>query len=104
MYIILQVNSNGHISFLDRISAFIPQNFPLEQALPIIAPFWADSDTLPADGGQIWYRESKDSTILSKIKNTIDSKFLAVESFIPKSVFIATWDHIGYYSRHTDKV
>ena len=70
----------------------------------MIAPFWADSDTQPEDGGFIWYRESNDSIVLSSVTEKIRSSYLGVDSFNPHFLFIATWDHIGYYSGHTDRV
>lgn len=100
----IQVNANGHISFLAPVSDFVPERFPLERSLPLIAPFWADSDTQPEDGGHIWYRNSTDFDILSSVAEIIHSNFLAVDSFDPDFLFIVTWDHIGYYSRHTDRV
>lgn len=70
----------------------------------MIAPFFADSDTRPQDGGRIWYRESNDPTLLSRITNIIHSSYLGVDFFNPHFMFIATWDHIGYYSGGTDLV
>ena len=89
---------------MGQVGTYTPQPFPLVQSLPLIAPFWADSDTRPEDGGRIWYRESNDSTLLSAIGDTIRSAFLGVDSFSPHFMFIATWDHIGYYSNNTDRV
>ena len=70
----------------------------------MIAPFWADIDTRPEDGGHIWYRESNNAAFLSKIASIIQSSFHGVGTFNPHFMFIATWDHVGYYPEGTDKV
>ena len=102
--LLFQVNANGHISFLTPVASFTPEPFPLAQSLPLIAPFWADSDTRPFNGGFIWYRNSTDSEIIALVEMIIRENFPRVASFSPSFLFIVTWDHIGYYHRNTDRV
>ena len=98
------MNANGLISFWASESNFVPERFPLTRLLPLIAPFWADSDTRPDEGGYIWYRNSTDADIFTSVAEIIRSNFLGVDSFDPNFMFIVTWDHIGYYPLKTDRV
>ena len=69
---------------------------------PLIAIYWADADTRPDDGGYIWYRVTTYPAILQQALNDIQLAYSAV-SYI-NYILIATWDHVGYYLRRTDKV
>ena len=64
--------------------------------------YWADADTQPGDGGYVWYRVTTYPAILQQALNDIQLAYSAV-SYIDY-ILIATWDHIGYYPEHTDKV
>lgn len=79
-----------------------------ESQLQIIAPYWADVDTSGSDTsrdpGSVWYRETANADLLQKAKQSISSAFVNHENFVPTYLFIATWDHVGYFSGHTDKV
>lgn len=61
-------------------------------------------DTRPADGGTVWYRETSNSLLLSRFRDEIRAAFPNQREFIPTSLFIVTWDHVGYYRQNTDKV
>ena len=102
LYLDFQVNANGDISFLQPLSTFVPQPFPLD--FQLIAPFWADSDTGPLEGGDVWYRETKDPDLLEIVKSFIRSSFINHATFEPVSLFIATWDHIGVFPNITSVV
>ena len=99
---LLQVNNNGDISFTTPVSTFTPEAFPLSGNLQLIAPYWADVDTRGT--GSVWYRETTDTQLLARARDEIRAAFINQASFNPTSLFIATWDHVGYYSRRTDKV
>ena len=50
----LQVSSNGFITFGYPYASYIPKQFPISQSLSIVAPFWSDVDI--SDGiGNIYY-------------------------------------------------
>ena len=103
------MNANGDISFLQPVGLFVPQPFPLNQSgftrtTQIIAPFWADSDTRPEDGGDIWYRETDQANLLQRARNMIRGAFINQATFEPLSLFIATWDHVGVYRMITTMV
>ena len=99
----LQVNNNGDISFTTPVGQYTPDEFPLE-TLAIIAPYWADVDTRGT--GSVWYRETTNDVLLGRARDAIQSVFLDtnVDGFSLTLLFIATWDHVGYYDSHVDKV
>ena len=97
-----QVNNNGVISFTIPVSAFTPEPFPLGNGLELIAPYWADVDTTGT--GIVWYRETSNPDLLNRVQREIVRVFSAQQNFAPINLFIATWDHVGYYSSHADKV
>lgn len=72
-------NNNGSISFGAGISAFIPTG-PTGAASPVISPYFADVDTRGALSGVLHLRND--------IANEV----------------ILTWDHVGYFSAHDDKL
>ena len=99
---VLQVNNNGHLSFNDEYSAYDPLLFPLP-GTPLIAPFWADVDTRPLDGGIVWFRETTSQADRDRAQREIRAIFME-DGFTPRMVFIATWDRVGYHNMNTDKV
>ncbi len=100
----LQVNNNGAISFTAGVTQHTPDPFPLNGALSLelIAPFWADVDTRRT--GTVWYRETTEPQLLARARNEIQTAFLNQGSFLPTIIFIATWDHVGYYHIKAIKV
>jgi len=96
----LIVNNNGLLSFDTAVSQFTPASFPLGDGRMVVAPYWGDVDTLGT--GIVWYRETSNATLLEKAKSDIRGAFVNQMFFEPTTLFIATWDHVGYYSSHTD--
>lgn len=74
------LNNNGNISFEHGFSTFTPSPLNTTIVAPSIAPYWADVDTRPSNGGTV--------TVRTDIANQI----------------IVTWDQVGYYSNHTDRL
>ena len=99
----MQVNNNGIISFNEPFSRFVGESFPINDS-ELIAPFWADADTRPLDGGFVWYRETNDPELLARARRDVQLVFPRLDTFLPSSLFIATWDHVGYYDHQTDRV
>lgn len=108
-----QISDNGILSFRRAISSLSPTQFPNDDIM--IAPFWANVDTrnsseTPPDNiarediGKVWFREAFDAELLDKAGQEIREAFVGVSTFTPKSLFIATWSNVGYFSLHTDKV
>ena len=79
-----------------------PVQFPTN--IPLIAPYWADADTRPDNGGTVWYRETTSQADRNRVKSEIRTIFTDADQFVPSLVFIATWDHVGYFPRGTDLV
>eukprot|EP00731_Ephydatia_muelleri_P016469 Em0009g893a len=92
------VNNNGDLSFGLAWSSFTPTQFPIP-TYPVVAPYQADVDTRGI--GNVWYRITRNATLLAKAANDIHS--LTGASVSLQWLFIATWDHVGYYSYGTDK-
>ena len=117
--IYMQVNNNGVISFKRPFRAFRPFLFPLNETVifaifgtnettsfQLIAPYWSDVDTRSENGGTVWYRESNAQEDITRARDDIRTAYEEARDskFSPHSVFIATWDHVGYYNRRDDKV
>ena len=98
-YITLQVNNNGDLSFGLAWTEIGPTPFPIT-TYPVVAIYQADVDTRGT--GRVWYRTTRNATLLAKAANDIHS--LTGTSVSLQWLFIATWDHVGYYSYGTDKV
>ena len=83
-YTALHVNNNGNFTFSGPLATYTP--FGISGAsIPIIAGFFGDVDTrgahVPADANLVYY--------------DLDSV---------NGVFTATWDLVGYFGSHTDKL
>ena len=89
------MNTNGVISFLGTMSTYTPTPFPLESRKRLIAPFWADVDT--TNGGDIWYRETTNSTLLQMVSQEISTVFPEQHKFQATWVFIATWSNVAFF-------
>ena len=96
----LQVNNNGDITFNAAYGDYSPTPFPIF-GNPMIAPFLSDIDTRGA--GTVWYRTTTDASLLANAIRDIPS-ILSGPNFAPVWLLIATWDHVGYYNSHSDKV
>ena len=90
-HILMQVSTNGLLSFNRRYTSSSPRLFPLVEEV-LISPFWADININVQ--GRIFYRFS---SITSSIHYKLDL-YIADSSFSPSSVFIATWDGVAEYN------
>jgi len=70
----------------------------------MISVYWTDVDTRPEGSGIVWYRETSDPELLSRFENEIKQAFTNLRLFRPISLFIATWERVGYYEEKFDKV
>ena len=77
--------------------AYRPKPFPLEAAVPVIAPFWADFDTRCEGSGNVSYRETTSNSIRAKAASDIQNSSFSSSDFYPSSVIIVTWYELGYY-------
>jgi Nidogen-like len=86
-YTSLFINNNGNITFGSASSTYTPATINGGVGNPIIAPFWADVETLIAPGGS--------AAGADKVFYNLDSV---------NGVLTVTWDDVGYYNEHTDKL
>ena len=76
----LYVNNNGNVTFDSPLGEYVP--FDLTQTdRVIIAPYFADVDTRPTDGGTVTYGET---------------------TYGGRAAFCVLWDEVGYYPFETD--
>ena len=87
------------------MTAYTPNSFPISGRFVLISPYWADVDTFPSMGGFVHYRQTTDPAILNLARDHIRVIFpVNFQTFTPTFLLVATWDHVGYYRSHTDKV
>ena len=77
----LWVNNNGNITLDGPLQQYTPFTL-LDTNRAIIAPYFADVDTTPSDGGQVSY---------------------GVTEFDGRLAFCVTWDSVGYFDQQTDR-
>ena len=70
--------------------------------IPLMSIFWSDVDTRPLGGGFVWYQHTTDIGLRGKALADIRKAYPAVSSI--DYLFIATWDHVGYFPSGTDRV
>ena len=68
-----------------------------------VAPFFADADTT-GGVGNVTYGETFDPDSIAMAAEQIQAAFSKHSSYTPLSLFIATWEEIGYYDQHSDLV
>ena len=75
--------------------------FPIRADSKMIAPYWADVDT--SGIGNVTYRMTTDAELLQRADDHIRRAF-PTKTFSSNYLFIATWDHVGFYLSQTIKV
>lgn len=73
------INTNGNISFGSPVGTYTPSPLNTTSVAKMIAPYWADLDTRPGNGGNVTVRTGANQVII-------------------------TWDSVGYYANHVDKL
>ncbi|GBC93975.1 hypothetical protein HRbin15_02477 [bacterium HR15] len=73
------INNNGNVTFTGPLSTYTAFAFPNNMGIVIVAPFFADVDTRPAASGKVHYKATND-------------------------YIVVTWNNVGYYGYHTDKL
>ncbi|XP_040977901.1 IgGFc-binding protein-like [Aquila chrysaetos chrysaetos] len=99
-YRTLYVNNNGVISFDTRVNQYTPDPFPLADGRTFVAPYWGDVDNVR--GGDVFYRETTDPTLLARVTKDINQYFPKIR-YAATWAFVATWDHVAYYGSTTNK-
>ncbi|CAG5861826.1 unnamed protein product [Menidia menidia] len=91
----LYVNNNGLVSFLREVSQFTPVAFPIAGDRRVVAPFWADVDNRRA--GTVFYRESLDTSILTRASSDVRTYFTEFPNFNATWVLISTWHQVTFF-------
>ncbi|ROI24879.1 Sushi, nidogen and EGF-like domain-containing protein 1 [Anabarilius grahami] len=86
----IYVNNNGHLTFTEPLSAYVPY---LNAGIDIIAPLW--TDLFNVNGGTISYREDTSSAVLAQVTEAVHQYYPNVP-FTASSAFVATWDSVPY--------
>ena len=88
--IIMQVSTNGVVSFGATFTNYGSRLFPLSTSDILIAPFWDYFNV--ENGGQVLFRLSDDQALLNKVGSII--KYTLEFDFTPTMLFIVTWSGI----------
>ena len=84
------MNSHGVISIIIPFRPLQPGPFP-RVFLPLLVPYWA----FGVNGGQVYFRETGDSGLLSQAQSEVLLAFPdQVGLFIPTSLIIVTWRNL----------
>ena len=96
-----QINTNGYITFHAYDGLHQPMPFPIP--IPMIAPFWVDTDTTCEGLGYVYFRETTATSVRTKVFNDIKNYLSQSLEFYPPSVVIVTWEQIQH-CQHDNKV
>src|SRR5207302_4143524 len=85
------INNNGNLTFNNASSTFTPFQITANTGIPIIAPYFADVDTRGGAGTS----SGGNATGSDRVYWSLDTV---------NHVFTVTWDDVGYFSSHTNKL
>nr|XP_021326679.1 sushi, nidogen and EGF-like domain-containing protein 1 [Danio rerio] len=91
----IYVNNNGHLTFSQASSQYVPYSFPANGSRDIIAGFWADLDNRAS--GVISYHQYSNGSVLTRATQDINNYFPNLP-FTASWVFVASWDKVPYLS------
>ena len=74
---------------------YTPRSFPLNDFIPLIAPFWDDINI--ERFGNIFYRQTSNITLLQRARDQLQELFPSSGNFTPTTLFIATWDRVAEF-------
>ena len=99
-----QAHSNGYMTLPTtgsvRSYSYNPSALSGVRGDPLIAAYWADVDLRGV--GAVHYRETCSSADLNAAATHIRCRYGG--SYRPTSAVVTTWEGVGYYGRHTNKV
>ncbi|KAK9965876.1 hypothetical protein ABG768_004942, partial [Culter alburnus] len=88
------VNNNGHLTFNQSLSQFVPYSFPYG-CQDIIAGLWTDLDNRAR--GVVSYHQYTNGSVLTRATLDINNHFPNL-TFSASWVVVATWDKVPYYA------
>lgn len=93
MFELLQVNTNGILTFVNDFPEFLNIPFPIEY--PAISPFYSNVDISQDDGySKISYYQSTDSNLLKRASSNIRSSFKNAQNFQANAILVVTWNNV----------
>ncbi len=95
IFLMLQVNNNGHLTFNQASSVYIPYTFPANGSQDIIAGLWTDLDN--RQRGFVSYHQYTSGNVLTRATQDINTYFPNM-NFTASWIFVATWNKVAYYS------
>ncbi|XP_048026819.1 sushi, nidogen and EGF-like domain-containing protein 1 [Megalobrama amblycephala] len=90
----IYVNNNGHLTFNQSSSQFVPYSFPANGSQDIIAGLWTNLDNRAR--GVISYHQYTNGSVLTRATLDINNHFPNL-TFSASWVFVATWDKAAYF-------
>ncbi|KRX88301.1 Nidogen-1 [Trichinella pseudospiralis] len=111
VYRSVYINENGMISFDTDFNSYRTGELT-DFGHPLIAIFYADVDISGPHGGHVFYRQfyqilrtSQNPELLKTSSDLIRNKFhWDASDYEAKSLLIVTWDRVGSYQRHNDRI
>ena len=97
----MYVNTNGNITFSDRLSTFTPNPFPVANQ-PMIAPYWGDVDIRQQSGTCSGFSVGTTCTVCQPCHNPSENG-IWWHFDVPNQRIIITWDRVGYYNCNNDR-
>lgn len=94
------VNTNGNITFNGALPVYTPNAFPVADQ-PMIAPYWSDVDIRPFDSDCGGFGSSTGSPGNGPCRNPSSN---GVWWRVERGRFVVTWDRVGYFSCHGDRL
>ncbi|XDV44016.1 hypothetical protein PO909_012380 [Leuciscus waleckii] len=91
----IYVNNNGHLTFNQSSSQYLPYSFPSNESQDIIAGLWTDLDN--SARGVVSYHQYTNGSVLTRATQDINNHFPNL-AFNASWVFVATWDKVPYLS------
>uniref|UniRef100_A0A671KZP7 NIDO domain-containing protein n=1 Tax=Sinocyclocheilus anshuiensis TaxID=1608454 RepID=A0A671KZP7_9TELE len=91
----IYVNNNGHLTFNQPSSAYVPYSFPTRGSQDIIAGLWTDLDNRLR--GVVSYHQYTSGNVLTRATQDINTHFPNL-NFNASWVFVATWNKIAYFN------
>ncbi|KAL1264772.1 hypothetical protein QQF64_005127 [Cirrhinus molitorella] len=95
----IYVNNNGHLTFNQPLSQYVPNTFPSYGSQDIIAGLWTNLDN--HERGVISYQQYTSGNVLTRATQDINAHFPNL-TFSASWVFVATWDKVVYFNTSTE--
>uniref|UniRef100_A0A8C1AZ47 NIDO domain-containing protein n=1 Tax=Cyprinus carpio carpio TaxID=630221 RepID=A0A8C1AZ47_CYPCA len=91
----IYVNNNGHLTFNQPSSSYVPYSFPARGSQDIIAGLWTNLDN--SVRGVVSYHQYTSGNVLTRATRDINTHFPNL-TFTASWVFVATWDKVSYFN------